>query len=273
MIDVRSLDYGPVYNPLNQNGLPVLGAWNKAGVPKRADALSVEPEQFSSFIPAEGPIILRSVWLDERNEIRYNVATKSGFSALLFDEEFGIAEHLIFAGPEPIFPHFYFNEHGKKVFDPEWLSEKDMGRTLYACHHFINTLVFKTDDFDIASKEMFFNPSWCEHVHDMIGDFPAIVQKSNISADTHVAIVKPLQFKGNVEGEIDNGWAIKDIDLDISFVVVDKKTGAPVEYISAFLHANRGAFPQLIPNFERLRQLWSLLYALHALKKAGFEIK
>jgi hypothetical protein len=275
MIDIHNLNYGPVYNPLNNRGLPLLGAWEQARPNTKIDNLSPTPDQYTSYIPFEGPVILNSVWVDSNNDIRYDCGFKKGFSALLFDEDFETAERLIF--DKSIFPEFYFNSVGDKVFKPHWLHRTDFGKTLYACHYFINQLVLETDAFDIAPKEIFFNPEWHDPVKSMIGYIPVMRQKSNIDPSKHIAHVKPTQFKGNVEGNIDksdlvrNNWKLADIDMDITFEVFDMASGEPLEPISMFLNKHREAFPQLIPNFERLRQLLKLLYALDQLKQAGYK--
>ncbi len=271
MNSLGSLEYGPIYNPLNNNGLPLLGAWEQAIEEPIEDPLSTTPEQYVSYIPFEGPVILNSIWIDERSAIRYDCGFKKGFSALLFDEDFKIAERLIF--DESIFPEFYFNSNIEKIFNPAWLEDTDFGRTLYACHHFINQLIFETDKFDIAPKEMFFNLDWHDPVKSMIGYIPVMRQQSNIDSLTHIARVKPVQFIGNTEGDLiaDNNWRLKDIDMDITFEVIDVKSGGPVDPISMFLNKHREAFPQLIPNFERLRQLLKLLYSLDQLKQTGYK--
>jgi hypothetical protein len=271
MIKIDNLDYGPVYNPLNSNGLPVLGAWEQAKSIPETNNLSPNPNQYTSFIPFEGPVILNSVRVDEHNEIRYDCGFKEGFSALLFNDDFEIAERLIFE--DSIFPEFYFDSKESKFFNPSWLKDTDFGRTLYACHYFINELVFNTDAYDIASKETFFNASWCEPVKSMIGYIQVMMNQSNINSLKHIAHVKPVRFTGNTEDDLitDNNWRLKDIDMDLTFEVIDVESGKPVDPISMFLNKHREAFPQLIPNFERLRQLLKLLYALDQLKQAGYK--
>ena len=271
MKENRNLGYGPVYNPLNSNGLPILGAWEQAREQPIEDRLSATPEQYVSYIPFEGPVILNSIWIDEHNAIKYDCGFKKGFSALLFNEDFEIAERLIF--DESIFPAFYFDSDSGKVFNPPWLKDADFGCTLFACNYFINELVFNTDSFDIAPKDLFFNPNWHDPVKSMIGYIPVMVEQSGINSLTHVARIKNSELFGTIVEELEEGnnWRLENMDIDIIFEVIDIESGETVDPISMFLNKHREAFPQLIPNFERLRQLLKLLYALDQLKQAGYK--
>lgn len=274
MTKISDLEYGPIYNPLNSNGLPLLGAWEKARPEPIIDDLSPTPKQFESYIPFEGPVILNSVWIDNDNKINYSCGFKDAFSALLFNDDFEIAERLIFQD-NIVYPEFYFDFHGGKVFNPSWLGETDFGRTLYACQYFINQLVFQTHKFDVAPKEIFFNPNWHDPVKSMIEYIPVIREQSSIKEKTHTVFIKAQNLTGNIEGNLNKndyvGWNFTDIDLDITYEIVDLVTGVRVESGSDFFNKHREAFPQLIPNFERLRQLFKLLYGLSELKQAGYE--
>lgn len=222
---------------------------------------------------------LNAVWLDHDNDIQYNCGFKQGFCGLLFQEDFEVCETLMLSGDTPIFPSFEQTEHGQeKIYNPPWLAETDFGRTLYACRHFLNEMVFHTDKFDIAPKDQFFNSSWHDPVKDTIHYIPVIASSSGLSLDNHATRIKPLAFNAKMNGSVDlsNGantdWKIDHIDVDMTFEIFNKETNETVEPISSFFFQHREMFPQLIPNFERLRQMFALIYSLKSLRDAGYTL-
>jgi hypothetical protein len=271
------MNYGPTYNPLNKHRLPILGAWEASPTLPETDALSPELVPLTSFVPLEGPVILNSVWLDHNNDIQYTCGFKQNFCALLFKEDFEVCEQLILKEDEPFFPSFEYADEGReKSYDPAWLAETDFGRTLYACHHFLSELVFRTDKFDITPKEKFFNPSWHDPVKDTINYIPVIASSSNLCLGRHAVRIVPLEFNAQTNGKIDffdsknTDWKIDKLDMDMTFEIFDKETNDAVEPISSFFFKHREMFPQLIPNFERLRQMFILIYSLNAIRDSGY---
>lgn len=278
----NSFEVGPCYTPLLSNGLPVLGAWEVAPVlPTNIDLLSTSPEQRKSYIPLPGPVILRSIKVDEKGRIKPEFGYRDDLPALIVEEDVNVVSILSFLDDDFIFPSFslrqteYQNVYSKK-FSPEWVYSTDYGRTMYACHQFMQAMVFFPDEYMLANREGFFNPQLYEITKKLLDTIKYFKGRLDLNPDDYSVEIIPVSFRCAQEGVVDNlnpakgNWKLTVNDMIISFSVIDNNTGQKVEPISSYLDMNREAFPNLIPNLERMRQLLSLTYSMNRLNRDGY---
>lgn len=276
-----TLEFGPCYNPLLQNGLPVLGSWMNAPILSCMAPSSISEAPLKSFVPLSGPVILKSIWISKDHDIQFDCGIRNDLPALLLKEDFDVAVILVFLEKIDAIPHFGLSAETRgifrKVWNSPWLEFTDIGKTFYACHQFLNALVFNTPSFEIAKKQKIFNQDWYGPVTNMLEELQYVVKKSHIDRTKNTAHFNLIDFKKSISGEIDNishdlnNWRIDIIDASIDFYVCDQE-GNTIDPISSFLRFNREAFPQLIPNFERLRQIQSLILGLIFLRESNYKM-
>lgn len=280
----KTFDFGPCYNALTEKSIPVLGMWQQPS-DNIISSLSINntTAPLPAHRPESGAVILKGVSLGTDHDILFHCGVRDDVPALFFQEDFDILITLVFVTGQRDFPtcsllpsnnaNYYKIEWG-----PAWLSETILGKSLYTCEQYLDLLAFHTSVIPISSKENFFDPEWFDPVTNLIADLQYIAQKSKISPKNHIAKIEPLSFVGKVSGIINNSspehnsWRIDISDMPLSFSISDKLTHDNIEPIASFLDYNREAFPQLMPVFERYRQLYSLFSALKALKDSGYEM-
>jgi|GEM_PF-6945272 len=279
-----TFDFGPCYNVFTKDYLPVLGMWQEPSDKERLSVSSATTgEPLPCYMPESGAVILRGLSLGKDHDILFHCGFRDDVPALLFQEDFDVLSILVFLNNQNDFPLCRLvstedQDWHRVEWSLAWLSETILGKTLYACTQYLNVLAFNPQIIPIASKEDFFDAGWFDPVIDLIEELKYRTRKSRISPHDHIVLMEPLAFEHKVSGVIDNtapennSWRIDVTDLPLSIAIYDKVEHRKLEPVTSFLDLHREAFPQLMPVFERYRQLYSLFNALKILRDSGYEM-
>ncbi|MBN8520339.1 MAG: hypothetical protein J0L77_00380 [Alphaproteobacteria bacterium] len=277
-----TFDFGPCYNPITKNGLPVLGAWEKPAetyIAEKSGRQSLTP--LNSYVPLSGIVKVNGISLDNTHDINFHFGFREDIPSLISQQDIDVCVILVFIEKLSDFPDcklIQTHEYNlyRKEWPIRWLGYTDLGKTLYTCQQYLDALVFNLSDFLLAPKDTFFEPEWYPHILDMLGDMEYVIVKSKVKRLTHTTriVIKDFFFQENegVKNEScqNNNWHLKILDTAISFEVLENQENLQSDPISSFLDYNIDAFTQLMPVFERYRQLVSLFYGLTKLRNAGY---
>lgn len=153
-VHYNTYKYGPFYNAIGKNNLPV---W---GEPDRIFQGS-DHGRVDQRIPA-GWRTLSGVTTDENRNIKM-IFNRSVFKpALIFQEDVDVALALAFGEDEFQWPDLglYLTGYGQhpfpnmeiKGFGPDWLTVTDFGKTFYICDFLSGELAWHLEEFEVSEK-------------------------------------------------------------------------------------------------------------------------
>ena len=142
-----TFDFGPCYNPLTKNGLPILGAWEKPAevyISEKSDRQSATP--LNSYVPLSGNVKVNGISVDKIHDINFHFGFREDLPALIFQEDMDVCVILAFLEKVLCFPECKLipsssNTLFKKEWNTDWLSVTDVGRTLYTCNQYLNACI------------------------------------------------------------------------------------------------------------------------------------
>lgn len=275
-VNVNTLSVGPFYNPILDNGLPVIGEYRAINYNFHTESSFIEPGAFA----------LNSVTGKSDGTIAFNFENNGKLPRLIWKEDVDVALALVFANqgstawPSIDIP-LYQDQHGQKQpyfqpleLTPEWLRGTDFAKTLYITDFLAGRLCWNIQDFpivlgsDIAQK------------FDHLAKHVISIEKPAPKNMTAVVNTNPVNFYSHTSasnGMITVTFAGIDISIDGGYLGPDSKTWHHRNDSrfkqgerAAFLTENFNDIAQAIPVFERLRQLMGLVYSLDKLKQSGF---
>jgi|GEM_PF-3016878 len=271
-------DYGPTYSSHSKNGLPVLG---NASTPSN----KVKRNQNGGYIPPYGMSLLTRVYNNENNEILFAGEDDGHIPARLVSEDFTIANILMLLDDRyvhwPSFDVLSDNKNERDMqnnyWDPQWLAHTDMGRTICYCYQLASALIFHTEAFEISAKDKFIEPDYYENSIEFLKVIKRLRRDYRLKNKRHYISIRPLEFAcspqlvAHKEHPEQKMIEINVHGLDFILEVRDRENNDfCVQPISLYLSRHRHAIPMLMPVFERLRQIYSLLYAVNEFKKMGY---
>lgn len=272
----ETVDYGPSYNMLGHNGLPVAGAYTGyfQGGPYHGHE-----------IPA-GAGILEAVKGADNGELEFKFSETP--YALILPEDIDVLMVLSFCYDRHVFPAidvpsaktFSARHLREKYTTPPWLIYTELGRTLYTTDVWAGELAWGIEGFSTRYSHQ---TSLCafRQVKEAVDSqdgltislFPAVnvnPKKNKISSKTYTdeygRVEKEIQVNSLQLG-IDGGflgetrkWKYRNS----KFFAHTRKTASLTE--------NYNEIARAFPVFERLRQLMAISYALHHLRSEGFNL-
>jgi len=287
--------HGPVYNRLNDYGVPILGDWLQPGEDP-APHLRAYGVQAHAFVPAPGVVAVTGITGNADGSIKFNTVAKSDRPALLLQEDFRLVMALVFCDQQV--PGFDLQnidtEMGvtlsHKVWEPAWIGHTALGDTLYLTDRLLGDLAF--NDRCLIERV----PD--EHAHD-----PRIPQ----IADDFLTALDAVKNMPKAPHSIAAGFRLHQHHLADNEIITRQEDGAVhVDILEGNPRIrgwayrenskpkeesdiNDGQYMQgacanmlterynelalLLPVYERYRQLLAMYTALQKLKDTGFQLK
>lgn len=273
--------FGPFYNPVAENGLPVLGLIQDEhfGTPGMRDGDRIEP----------GIVGFKGLTANKKGELKLHFTQSAFGPALLLPEDVDTALALAFGEEEFQWPSIDIQvkngmeEAQLKKIDPPWLIETPIGPTFYITDFLGGRLTWALDHFEIANTDLGHEAKrLVEYLKSIdLPNPPGFIGKMiNVHTD-HVA--------RHFEEAVENGESVFKITMgDIKMRIVGgytvrAKDGTTKEWqykyntsyahgrVCAELSEHFDTVAEILPVYERLRQFIGMVYALKDLRDAGFE--
>ena len=286
-IQLSTLYYGPTYNRLASNGLPILGGWETP--PQKTseiDEFGRRPGKNTRFTPPAGMMFTNMVIAKPGFFGCQCAHTQPEVGASISISDIEIIDVLALSDPDQtIWPRFsltlanqetkscFPNNVYKKCWEPVWLGKTEIGQTLYACHMFVDALINNPKEFEVAPKEEFKVPMF----HDAAIELLRKLRGLKLSGSFNLSIL-PSNPKTLIQPNPDNPEEVIcktegiPYAIDISEEKPNEKLPDEAEDIANIKELNqifddfKPVLSVLMPCFYRLEQLFSILCAYHALK-------
>lgn len=271
----NTINYGPFYNPLSTNTLPVVGELLPMFHGGKHDGDLIQ----------SGKGFFNGLTANNRGEINFSFTETP--NALIFDEDIDALLVLAFSEKIMLWPSIDVPEGKnfktvairKKITEPAWLLNTELGRTLYAIDVLAGELSWSIENFVINDstesesvqtfKKIKVKLLECGNrdangMQTMINVNPKHVdinKRSTVSGDLTNISISPNSITVSIDGFFKSRFGkIKHHNsLDYSHT---QKTRILTE------HFNDIAF--IFPIYERLRQIIGITYSLAELKRSGF---
>jgi TPR repeat protein len=290
-----TLNSGPRYNPIDSNGLPILGVWE----PPSSNLQDVEHQRLTqgSFVPKSGIINLKGIIADPAHGILFNVEEDKNLPALLIEEDFEVAIILAFLYKKPFYPSLSLEtvqeknigESGAeqiqyKEFSPEWLGHTDFGRTLFTTDQLIGNWAWRAETFQVGDDNAVFQEGVDKIAAGFIKNVRLTGGRSGDGGSSRV-MLKPEKYDMHIyETQVASRHCIKvDITelkmrVDGSYIL-EKESGEENRLVSLNdttfeqgrvcqkLTDNYDIIASLDPRFKRGEQLMRLFYAVAHLRE------
>lgn len=266
-------NFGVIHNRFTTAGAPVPAAYAN---------IDIEANEMGAFL---------GVRASPDGAIRFRFAERDRtISPLLVGEDIKVALSLAFSGEHPIWPRFsleplwpndgmppYASE--AKLWQPEWLSETQFGKTMYATDVWMDAIA-QGDKAAFATPHFPLNPEAKELLDELraIGGYrlgvgarlfihPLTVQWNWHQDDdgTMVCDLGTVQMGVSGADQVIENNALKDHAFGVNDLnsVIGRKT--------RYLTENYDRIARLWPTFERARQLNALIYVTNQLRLKGYQ--
>lgn len=281
---------GPRYNSVAANGMPVMGAWEKAS--KNEQEVERQISETGSYVPEAGIIQFNGLKLNKDKTIDFDFIMESNRPALLVPEDFEVALALAFGNPEgTLRPYLSLEDpsrHGFKTrhrsllfkeWNPFWLGYTDLGRTLYMTDQLIGAICWCPQEFDIATQEQARDSKIFIDAKNLVNDIRLTGGRGGKGGSTRVMLVPehisisvdrdngPSVYVREVKMRIDGDYIIrgegreKDIHLALNDDVY--KQGRTVNKLTRRFND----ISAQMPVFARGRELMALMNAAKVLRE------
>ncbi len=278
----NTFNYGPSYNAIGKNALPIAGELWSAFHGGENDASIINP----------GYGFIEQVIGDASGDVKFKF--KKSPNALVFDDDLDILLVLSFCYKNHVFPSIdvpsadslNLGSIREKKTEPQWLINTDLGRTLYATDVFAGELSWGMEEFDTVDENNGSNVSTFNKLRELIlgceGENPEGLGYSpvvNVNPKK-VSLSKPTVKKVANGSETSIDVFGLSFGVDGGFSKSKSIRGTQWKYRNSdkYLHTKRtkiltehyNEVAMVFPVYERLRQLMSISYALKELRKSGF---
>ena len=279
VVVAKTFEYGPFYNRLGKNGLPIMGLYEGINYsdPSKSGTLGAGRGFFNGLEAVQNAGI--------------NFKFKDTDVALITEEDIEVVLALGFASSTFQWPSIDvpsansslgLSEFREKITDPSWLLQTDFGRTLYTTDVLAGELSWGYNGFvnlksDVlpsvkAYKSLKHQLSSVDGMNPIgIGKnfVPLVnVNPKKVSLTFNNIGSKFIVGVNHVKMSVDGGYRDKGKTGAWSYLN-DEKYEHPQRTRILTESYNDVAF--LIPAFERLRQLTAMTYAVNELKKRNFK--
>lgn len=293
-----ALIMGPRYNRIGHNGLPVLGVWEPPS-PDRSDAMR-EMTSRGSYVPPPGAGIYRGLKTTPDGFIRFNCSMSGQKPALLTQEDFDVAMLLAFSDDaKVIWPSLSIESVDKsmtdghdlfvaKEFSPDWMGHTDFGRTMYITDVLCGALAWNPTSFPVASGNTEHEKNRYENITKFLRNIEWTGGRHTRSSSArvmlrtehhHIEGLAPKLVDGqhiwdigvkDVRMRVDGSYILRRTDGDENRLVALNDSTYHQGAVAEKLTKSYDYIAELMPVFERARQLMGLLYSLSELRSAGF---
>lgn len=276
----NTFDYGPSYNALAKNGLPVVGEmWP-----------TFQGGERDGNLIGAGPGILEDITGLETGEVEFNFLSSP--NALIFKEDLDVLSVLSFGYDRHIFPSIdvpsarslQIDTIREKITKLPWLIHTELGRTLYATDVWAGELSWHIDEFDIIPANTALTQKFNTlktRILSCDGENTPENYATVINVNPKTITIPPIQ-RTSVRGGIRTVVKVNGASLGVDggFMHEDAKTNVWVHRNSSeYQHTRRTRIltdnfndvASIFPVYERLRQLIALSYGLKALRESGFQ--
>lgn len=286
-------DTGPRYNPISDEGLPILGVW------ERASHTTINPtESKTAYVPPAGIQSLDAIRTDNQGTIHFETTQDEHLPAKLLPEDFKVIMALIFGDPEkPHFPIFDLpfadlypsraeNRLHIKRFDPAWLCHTALGKSLYAADVLIGQLAFMPLKMPVGTT----NQTITKETPDLAKTFltqlhytSGIASGANgrrvmlIPENTKCEISRQKENKGKTCFRIENIQTRIRVDGEENELNKDKPNSSLNDTFFHFPRVTQKltdrfqAASLYLPLLKRTEELLKLINSLRALRQAGYK--
>jgi|GEM_PF-6579172 len=160
-VNRSTIRFGPVYNQMDAQGLPVLGALLDAAstIEERLEAEA----NFGAFTPTPGARIFLGLQADAMGDIAFKFAHSDEKPGLILQQDVDVVMALAFGDEQPIWPQFSLEDAKDEIDDPydifsikqwnpAWLAHTYLGHTLYTTDILAAALAWDSKKLAVASE-------------------------------------------------------------------------------------------------------------------------
>jgi hypothetical protein len=285
IIKGNTLRFGPYYNAIAQNGLPVLGEYVEQYVdathPNHLRPLNSKITHFIGLIGTPN------------GGIDFDFGAKDGKPVTITEEDIDVSLVLAFAYDKPLdvtidmasrsHLSFFSTDIQEKVFEPVWLAETDIGKTSFITDFLAGRFAWHADQFEIGKGASNHSRQKAQDLIQKILSVPSNDPSDKVSIvninpafvkldvgvidcpnDTNLIGIRVAEVKIQIDGGYTHDTTSRDWhhrnDLRFSHPQITK-----------ILTDEFNLIAQLVPVFERFRQCVALSNALTLLRQKGFE--
>jgi|GEM_PF-4499725 len=276
MVFNNTISYGPFYNPLSINALPIVGEFsplfrggNQDGKPIRG-----------------GKGLFTGLTANDKGDINFSFTQTP--HALIFDEDIDVLLVLAFSEKTMLLPsidvpngkNFDTIVLRKKITSPSWLLTTELGRTLYATDVLAGELAWSINNFTVSNNDaenkavQLFQAiktklSECKGID--IQSTPAAINvnpkqihlygKVTVSDHMTYTSIAPISITMGVDGFFKSAWGRTKHHNSTEYSHTQK---------TKILTEHFNDIALIFPVYERLRQIVRITYSLLALKRTNF---
>lgn len=269
-------NFGASYNDTGRNNLPILGKYRLPSDNAVFDHQHRRIIPHGIFGPPSGGNLVKKIYSEPDGALSFYAESSPDFPAFIFTEDFLTANILTFLDSAPVWPELDASENGR--FHPEWLAHTELGRTLAYCHHLASSLVFEPEKFDLVSAEDFTLLDLRGECLRFMETLIRLSKASNLNPDDHAVHIRCLSFDCSPtkfiakDGKSQPLYELQINRTDFCIEVFRKENRSLTQPITTFLFEYRDAVTVLLPVFERLRQLYALLYGVREIHNMGYRM-
>jgi len=290
---------GPRYNPVDQNGLPILGVWEEAAE-SQEQALEAN-KAYGSFVPNSGASLFKGLTAHPEKGVSFHVEETQNLPALLLPEDFDTVMTLCFAHPERVlWPslsledvddkqiHLDKSQLQRKDFFPDWLGHTNFGKTLFTTDQLIGNWAWRSETFVSGEPELTYTPDVSRHAKAFIRDLRLTGGRAGKGGSSRV-MLRPEKVDNHIYGtrqdestsihitvgelrmRVDGSYILKEIEqngkiVEKRLVALNDETfqqGRTCQKLTDNFHI----ISKFDPRFARAEQMMRLLYAVADLRE------
>jgi hypothetical protein len=264
----KRFDYGPFYNKFDDEGHIILGS-----IPMPSDN---NVERVGTFVPPIGGLILECIYSEPNGEISMRANISERLPGLLSLQDVIVNNVLTFLYPLNTWPSHKVNSDGIIDWKPEWLGYTEFGKTVSSCHKIATDFIFSPDLFIFPSRDGFLLKDTYEQSSEFYRKLCSLSAEAGLNKDDFQIQLKCTHFNCtpqtlvHKDNDEDRLYEIAIDDVGYGIDVFSKEKQRLVQPITAYLSNNTNTIALLMPIFERLKQLYALMYAMKEMQKLGY---
>lgn len=268
------LDLGPLYGPVNRDGLPILGQsvfkevftgeWNEEwplNVPKpgcqNLTTLYIQDGQLMASGQMTDPPVMPAMW--GYDDLQVVVSLVYGMSKQSMHPSFDLQATHNFA------PNFM-----QKTWSPFWLERTNYGKTMFCVYYWLQAFLASPERFDICSKDKALDTQAHEMGQQCIRYLKELKAQFNFTS-TDKVILKPTDTYVDFKEE-EQFLTLKRFDMAVEVHRLDEKN----QYLLredesyAFNSVFQNTLREILPVFHRVYAIVGLYKCVDYFKERGF---
>lgn len=264
----KQFNYGPFYNRFDSEGRIVLGS-----IPEPSDD---NVKRINTYVPPQGPTIIKQLHTEPDGTITCGAGISDTLPELWSTEDFTVNNILSFLYPPNTWPSYTINSDEEIIWTPDWLGNTAFGKTLSTCHKLANDFILAPEKFVFPEKKFFLYQDIYDQCRSFYQKTCELTSGLQLNKDSYEVQLKCTNFDctpktfTHEDNSRDQIFEIIINNVNFGVEVFSKEKQILAQPITTYLSENSDAIALMMPVFERLKQLYAMMYASKELHSLGY---